>query len=114
MDPMARKMNVHMDELHKALEVNDSSATRYHLNEITKYADFLQSDLTREIRKSEATPIPEGVEQFAGGVPVMKFNEDGTKFDTTQRDRVIPGTIISARTNPNMRNVTGTFGRWSN
>ena len=103
-----------MGELNKALEVNDSASSRHHLNEIAKYVDFLQSDLTTEIRKSEATPIPEGVEQFAGGVPVMKFNEDGSKFDTTQRDRVIPGTIISARTNKNMRNNTGTFGRWSN
>jgi|TARA_R100001509_G_C4868635_1_gene215901 hypothetical protein len=113
MDPMARKMSLHMDELNKALEADDSASSRFHLNEISKYADFLQDDLTNEIRKSEDTPEPEGVDQFAAGVPVIKFNESGSTFDPAERNRVLKGTIIPSRTNPTMRNVSGTFGRWS-
>ena len=40
----------------------------------------------------------------------MKFNERGANFDTAQRDRVLPGTVIPARTNHQMRPHTGTYG----
>lgn len=113
MDPMARKMSLHMDELNKAMKANDSASSRFHLNEISKYADFLQGDLTNEIRKSEDTPEPEGVDQYAAGVPVVKFNESGSSFNPAERSRVLKGTIIPARTNTAMRNVSGTFGRWT-
>ena len=113
MDPMARKMSVHMDSLNKALENNDAASSRFHLSEIVKYADYLNTDITREIRKSEDVVDYDGVQQYAGGVPVMKFNERGGKLDPSVRDQVLKGTVIPARTNTNMRNVSGTFGRWS-
>jgi hypothetical protein len=111
MNPMAMKLQLHVENLKKALEENDSSSSRIHLSEIMKYADFMHSDLTTEIRKSENVEDYEGVNQFAGGVPVRKFNESGSNFDPRQRDSVLPGTIIPARTNTNMRTVSGTFGR---
>ena len=83
------------------------------MSEIVKYADYLNTDITREIRKSEDVVDYDGVQQYAGGVPVMKFNERGGKLDPSVRDRVLEGTVIPARTNTNMRNVSGTFGRWS-
>lgn len=111
MNPMARKLTLHVESLSKCIDDNDSASSRHHLNEIMKYADFMQSDLTSEIRKSESTEDYAGVNQYAGGVPVVKYNERGSKFDTGQRSSVLKGTIIPSRTNTNMRTVTGTFGR---
>ena len=108
---MARKLTLHVENLTKSLEDNDSASSRHHLNEILKYADFMQSDLTNEIRKSESVEDYAGVNQYAGGVPVVRYNERGTKFDTNQRTSVLKGTVIPSRTNTNMRTVSGTFGR---
>lgn len=111
MNPMAMKLQLHVENLTKALEDNDSSSSRMHLNEIIKYADFMQSDLTNEIRKSEKVEDYAGVNQFAGGVPIRKYNESGSNFDPNQRSSVLPGTVIPSRTNTNMRTVSGTYGR---
>ena len=111
MNPMAMKLHLHVENLAKCLEDNDSASTRHHLNEIIKYADFMQSDLTSEIRKSENVEDYYGVNQFAGGVPVVKYNERGTKFDTEQRTSVLKGTVIPSQINTNMRVNSGTFGR---
>ncbi len=111
MNPMAMKLHLHVENLTKCLEDNDSASSRHHLNEIIKYADFMQSDLTSEIRKSENVEDYAGVNQYAGGVPVVKYNERGTKFDTEQRFSVLKGTVIPSRTNTNMRSVSGTYGR---
>jgi len=111
MNPMARKLTLHVESLSKSLDDNDSASSRHHLNEILKYADFMQNDLTSEIRKSESVEDYAGVNQFAGGVPVVKYNERGSKFDTGQRSSVLKGTVIPSRTNTNMRSVSGTFGR---
>ena len=45
LDPMARKMKVHVDEFYKAIEQSDSSSARNHINEIMKYADYLSTIL---------------------------------------------------------------------
>ena len=111
LDPMARKMRTHIDAFYKALDDQDALTARSHINEITKYADYLSNDVEKAVNKIEKSI---GVnDRYAGGVPVIKFNESGSTFDPAERNRVLKGTIIPSRTNPTMRNVSGTFGRWS-
>ena len=38
LDPMARKMRVHIDGFYKAIEENDTNNAGTHINEILKYA----------------------------------------------------------------------------
>ena len=45
LDPMARKMKVHVDEFYKAIENSDSSSARNHINEILKYGGYLSDDI---------------------------------------------------------------------
>ena len=73
LDPMARKMRTHIDAFYKALDEQDAMGARSHINEITKYADYLSHDVENAIKKQETNAV--GVNDiFAGGVPVMKFN----------------------------------------
>tara|TARA_B100001094_G_C18184370_1_gene802821 strand:- start:2578 stop:2931 length:354 start_codon:yes stop_codon:yes gene_type:complete len=110
MHPMARKMNSHNEGLNKAIEDGNTDAARLHLTEILKYASTLEDDLLIAIRKSEDTVVTpdNGWQQQS---PVIKYNETGAKFDPTQRDRQLPGTIMSARSNPSMKKARSTFGR---
>ena len=57
LDPMARKMRTHIDAFYKALEDNDAMNARSHINEITKYADFLRI----------VTPVSGAPEAFLAG-----------------------------------------------
>ena len=109
MDSFARKMNLHAKAFSDALETGDAELAKSHLQEVMKVSTFLNDDLHYSIQK--ATEMKE-VNEFANGVPVMKFNERGVKFDTSQRDRVLKGTVIPARTNYQMRKHPGTFGGW--
>lgn len=109
MDPMARKMNVHAAALSEALETGDAELAKSHINEILKVGDFMLEDLDFSIAKSQEAEISP-ISNFANGVPVIKYNERGTKFNTDHRDRQLPGTIISSRSNSRMRPHTGTFG----
>jgi|TARA_B100000900_G_scaffold338578_1_gene300809 hypothetical protein len=108
MDPMARKMNVHAAALSKALETGDAELAKSHISEILKVGDFMLEDINMSITKSD--DAPSGINQFANGVPVIKYNERGAKFNPDNRAKQLPGTIISARTNSRMRPHTGTFG----
>lgn len=94
LDPMARKMRTHIDAFYKALEDQDAMGARSHINEITKYADYLSHDVENAIRKQDTHAV--GVNDiFAGGVPVMKFNSV-EKVHKASND-VLPGTIRTSR-----------------
>jgi len=95
LDPMARKMRTHIDAFYKALEDQDAMGARSHINEITKYADYLSSDVEKAIMKEDSATV--GVNDiYAGGAPVMRF-------DTVQKthpvsEDVLPGMIRTNRT----------------
>ncbi len=109
MHPMARKMNAHNEAFAKAIEAGDVSEAKEHLGEILKYANTLEEDIHFAIKKGAEVVTPEnGWEQKS---PIIKFDETGSKFDPSQRDSQLPGTIFSARTNPSMRPARSTFGR---
>ena len=101
LDPMARKLQVEIEGFHKAIEGGDASTARSHIMEIQKFADYLADDIESAVRKAEKLQGPNDV--YAGGVPVMKFNETQNVFDVAQRNDVIPGTILPARTGNIMR-----------
>ena len=108
MNPMARKLGVHTEAFSKALEEGEAEVAKAHLNEIQKFAGYLSDDIHLEIIKSERK-----VENsFVAGVPIHKMNETGEKFDVSQRDSVLPGSIIPARTGGPMRLHRGTFGNF--
>lgn len=109
MDPMARKMNMHTEAFTKALEDGNAENAKEHLVEVLKFAEYLHGDLSTSVEKAEEQDLL-GLNEFVGGVPVVKYNERGTKFDTSQRDRVLPGLVIPARTGKQMYRQTKTFG----
>jgi len=99
LDPMARKMKVHVDAFYKAIEESDSSSARNHINEILKYGGYLSNDIETIITKRDAS---EGVnDMFGGGFPVPKYNtvEHVHKND----DNVLQGTIRTNRIGSIMR-----------
>tara|TARA_B100000131_G_C17680056_1_gene436084 strand:+ start:52 stop:402 length:351 start_codon:yes stop_codon:yes gene_type:complete len=109
MHPMARKMNAHNEALNKAIEDGDADSAREHLVEIMKYASTLEEDL--HYIKKEDTEVVTPDNGWQQQSPVLKFNESGSNFDPSMRDRQLPGTVIPSRTNPGMRKARGTFGR---
>lgn len=111
MHPMARKMNAHNEAFAKAIEEGDVNVAKEHLGEILKYANTLEEDIHFAVKKSESQVVTPATEQYANNVKLLKWNENGSKFDPSQRDRQLPGTIISSRTNPQMRKARSTFGR---
>tara|TARA_Y100000004_G_scaffold169497_1_gene203815 strand:+ start:4158 stop:4520 length:363 start_codon:yes stop_codon:yes gene_type:complete len=111
MDPIARKLNVHTEAFTKALEDGNANEAKAHLVEVLKFGNFLNDDLAETIHKQESKiEVISPTTKFVGA-PIHKFDERGAKFDTNQRDRQLPGTVIPARTNSRMRPHTGTFGR---
>ena len=109
MDPMARKMNMHTEAFTKALEDGDAENAKEHLVEVLKFAEYLHGDLSTSVEKSAEQDLL-GLNEFAGNVPVIKYNERGTHFDTSQRDSVLPGVVIPARTTSQMSKQRKTFG----
>jgi|TARA_R100000322_G_scaffold123094_1_gene80191 hypothetical protein len=107
MHPMARKLGVHADAFSKALETGDAMAAQDHLNEIKKFAGYLSEDIHMEITKAERS------EDTQISTPIMKMNTTGEKFDSSQRDAVLPGMILAARTGGPMRVHRGTFGHFT-
>ena len=103
MNPMARKMSVHTEAFTKALESGDA----FTATEVLKFGEYLNEDIHRAIKKSEGQM---NIESSA----IQKMNTTGQKFDVSQRDKVLPGTIIPARVSNGMRTHQGTFGRYSN
>jgi hypothetical protein len=113
MHPMARKLTAHNEAFAKAIESGNADDAKSHLNEIMKYASTLEEDLLHAIKKAD-TEVVTPDNGWVNNVPVLKWNESGSKFDTSQRDRQLKGTIISSRNNSQMKKASGTFGRWSN
>lgn len=99
LDPMARKMRVHVDGFYKAIEDNDGMSARSHIGEILKYAEYLSNDVETLVKKAEKT---RGVNDiYAGGVPVRKFNV--TEKVHPHSNKVLPGTIRTNRIGSIMR-----------
>ncbi len=102
LDPMARKMRTHVDGFYKALENMDAMNARSHINEITKYAEYLSNDVEKAIMKAQAPPVTKGVNDiFAGGVPVLKFSSVQKTHPHT--NDALPGTIRTNRIGHIMR-----------
>ena len=99
LDPMARKMRTHIDAFYKALDDQDALTARSHINEITKYADYLSSDVEKAVTKIEKSV---GVnDRYAGGVPIMRYN-NVEKVHPSSSD-ALPGTIRTNRIGSIMR-----------
>ena len=92
MNPLARKMMVHSEAFTKALEDGNANAARDHITEVLKFAEYLSHDVSGHIAKAEDIGFT------LEPVMVRKMNESGQKFDVASRDRVLPGTVIPART----------------
>tara|TARA_R100001510_G_C7604942_1_gene170414 strand:+ start:223 stop:567 length:345 start_codon:yes stop_codon:yes gene_type:complete len=107
MDPMARKMAMHSEAFIKALESGNANDAQGHINEVLKFAGYLSDDIHGAIVKAERENL-----QAIQVNMVRKMNQSGAKFDTAQRNDVLPGTIIPARTNLRARVHRGTFGRY--
>lgn len=103
LDPMARKMKVHVDGFYKAIEENDGNSARNHINEIAKYAEYLSSDVESAIMKHDKV---QGVNDiYAGGAPVLKFNTIEKVHPSD--NKVLPGTIRTNRIGSIMRPQRG-------
>ena len=53
LDPMARKMKVHINAFYKAVEENDSAEARGHISEILKFGEYIHNDIENMISKSD-------------------------------------------------------------
>ena len=103
LDPMARKMKVHVDAFYKAIEENDEYSARNHINEIAKYAEYLSDDVESAIMKHDKV---QGVNDiYAGGAPVLKFNTIEKVHPSD--NKVLPGTIRTNRIGSIMRPQRG-------
>jgi len=99
LDPMARKMRVHVDGFYKAIEDNDSMSARGHIGEILKFAEYLSNDVETIVHKAEKM---QGINDiYAGGFPVQRFNQIEKAHPVS--DAVLPGTIRTTRTGSIMR-----------
>ncbi len=105
---MARKLTVHTDAFNKALESSDPFAAQQHLNEIMKFAGFLNDDIHAAVKKAE---LHVGVVQ-PGESTILKMNKTGQKKGTS-KGAVLPGTIRSSRVGNGFTKHSGTFGRYS-
>ena len=108
MHPMARKMEQAQKAFIDALESGDGSLAKQHLTEVQKLSDFLADDLQNEITKSDVV-TPQGPRDiFAGGAPVLKF-ENVTKSMADNSNRL--GFTSSSKFNRNHTRGAGSYGR---
>ena len=99
LDPMARKMKVHINAFYKAVEENDSAEARGHISEILKFGEYIHNDIEIMISKSDKV---QGVNDvFAGGAPVRRFNQTETVHPHS--DTALPATIRTNRVGSIMR-----------
>ena len=101
LDPMARKMRVHVDVFYKAIEENDGNAARNHITEIQKYAEYLSDDVESVISKTEDDKVLGVNDIFAGGAPVMKFKNVEKVHPIVEN--ALPGIIRTNRVGNIMR-----------
>ena len=108
MHPMARKMAQAQKAFIDALENGDGNLAKQHLTEVQKLSDFLADDLQNEITKSDVV-TPQGPRDiFAGGAPVLKF-ENVTKSMADNSNRL--GFTSSSKFNRNHTRGAGSYGR---
>ena len=112
MDPMARKMEEHQKAFITALTSGNANLAKQHLNEVRKVADFLSEDLSAAITKSENCLTEGPNDIYAGGAPVMKFENRPASAQSLQGQR-LSGTVSTGVKHSNYTRVTGTFGRYS-
>ena len=105
---MARKMEQAQKAFIDALENGDGNLAKQHLTEVQKLSDFLADDLQNEITKSDVV-TPQGPRDiFAGGAPVLKF-ENVTKSMADNSIRL--GFTSSSKFNRNHTRGAGSYGR---
>ena len=105
---MARKMEQAQKAFIDALENGDGSLAKQHLTEVQKLSDFLAEDLQSEIAKSDVV-TPQGPRDiFAGGAPVLKFEEPKTNV-IAEGNRL--GFTSSQKLNKNYSRSAGSYGR---
>ena len=109
MHPMARKMEQAQKSFITALENGDGQMAKQHLSEVQKLSDFLADDLHQEITKS-AVVAPQGPRDiFAGGVPVIKMQEQTPVKTAMEGQRL--GFMSSSQHRPQYRRSAGSYGR---
>ena len=108
MNPMARKLSVHTDAFNKALEGSDPFTAQQHLNEIIKFAGYLNDDIYAAVKKAEN----EVAVVSPGESTILKMNKTGQKQHTS-KGSVLPGTVRSSRVGNGFKKHSGTFGRYS-
>ena len=102
MDPMVRKLKDPVEAIDKAIESGDSNLAGDALSVIKTTSSFLSEDLWSLVQKAETTHI-HGTRQFVNGVPVAQWEETAKVFDVADRDRMVKGLILPARTGGPMR-----------
>ena len=99
LDPMARKMKIHVDAFYKAIEDSDTNSARNHINEILKFGEYLSTDIESLVNKQEKGVGVNDI--FAGGFPVSKFNT--VEYVHKDASQALPGTIRTSRIGSIMR-----------
>jgi len=99
LDPMARKMKIHVDAFYKAIEDSDTNSARNHINEILKFGEYLSTDIESLVNKQEKGVGVNDI--FAGGFPVSKFNT--VEYVHKDDSQALPGTIRTSRIGSIMR-----------
>jgi|TARA_R100000482_G_C5077759_1_gene124496 hypothetical protein len=102
MDPMVRKLKDAVEAIDKAIENGDSNMAGDALSVIKNTSSFLSEDLWSLVQKAEGTHI-HGTSQFVNGVPIAQWEETAKVFDVADRDRMVKGLILPARTGGPMR-----------
>ena len=95
MDPMVRKLEADLIGFKEALKNEDLVSAQQLLRSINRTSDYLADDVSG-IHKHAANPQgPNDI--YAGGAPVMQFNETEQVVDVADRDQLLKGTILPAR-----------------
>jgi len=102
MDPMVRKLKDAVEAIDKAIESGDSNMAGDALSVIKNTSSFLSEDLWSLVQKAEGTHI-HGTSQFVNGVPIAQWEETAKVFDVADRDKMVKGLILPARTGGPMR-----------
>ena len=110
MDPMARKMEQHQKAFISALTTGDANLAKQQLNELRKVADYLSEDLSAAIAKAESGLTVGPNDIYAGGAPVMKFDNRPSSAHSLQGQR-LGGTGSNGVRPSHSTRVAGTVGR---
>ena len=103
MDPMARKLGDAIKAFNQAIEEGDANTATNCLSVIKNTSSFLSEDLWSIVQKSDNNRPIGPNDLFAGGAPVMQFNETEQVLDVGNRDRMVKGLIVPARAGGIMR-----------